>query len=132
MTAAVNVYEAFPPNGGLAVKIPKWATKANIIGWISSVYLAWTEATYGDLRVAIVGQGATFATTYDETARGGSSGDLTRYTYNVGGSIDIPDAIRGTTQTFRLEGRRFGAYPSLKADSRTANFVRIRFEEAPI
>lgn len=132
VTAANNVYQAFPANGSLSVKIPKWATKANVIGWISSLYLDNVDVAYGDITVTLVGQGSIPVTTYDESANGGFVGDLTRYGYNLGGSIAIPSAVRGTTQTFQIQTRSYITSQRLKSDDRTANFLRIRFEESPV
>jgi hypothetical protein len=133
ISSATGVFDSpFPSNASFNVKIPKWATSANIVGWISSLYLLGGEASYGELAASLVGYGQTFSTIFDETASG-TSGDQTRYSYNIGGSIAIPSAIRGTAQTFRFVGRiNLAGLASLKADDRTSSFVRIRFEESPV
>lgn len=134
MLAATNVYEDFPPNSSYSVKIPKWATKAGVIGWLSAIVIQGAPlSAYGDFRLTIVGAGSTPVTTFDDMSQGGST-DWTRYGYNVGGVVAIPAGVRGTTQVVKFETRGYNApvWSTLKSDDRTTNFIRVRFEESPV
>lgn len=133
-TAATNVYESFPPNASYNVKIPKWATKASVGGWVESLVIQGGALNaYGDMMIELGAAGQTPVTTFDETSQGASY-DWTRYGYNLGGAIAIPSAARGTTQALRIRSRSYSspAYSNLKSDDRTTNLIRIRFEESPV
>lgn len=134
MTAATNVYETFPSSASHSINIPKWATKASIIGWVSSIYLNNVDITYGDFAAFISGAGQTPVTTFDESANGSFDGDLSRFGYNVGGSIAIPSEVRGTTQTVSLKVRSYWNpnYSNFKTDDRTTSVLVVRFEESPV
>ena len=85
-----------------SVDVPEWATKANVRG--SLISLVHENEGYGQFRIAIVGSGAA----YPSLLRSGDHTSTTWHDFidqDLGGYIDIPSALRGTTVTFRVEAQ---------------------------
>lgn len=124
----INTYENWPTSASFSVAVPKWATKAKIFAYVEGA--RQIKAGNGSLRVTIVGVGSTTVTDINESDPAGTAAD--RRGYNVGGSIDIPLASRGTTKTIKMEGavKDSGSAAFLSTDVYTSSMIRVRFEES--
>lgn len=122
-------YEVWPSALTFQVDIPEWATTAKVMSFVEGPQLQ--KAGIGALRVTLVGAGSTAATNLNESA---PTSGVDRKSYNVGGKIDIPANLRGTTATIRMEGMvaNTGSQGFLIADTYTGGVLRVRFEEAAI
>lgn len=124
-----GVYERFPNVNVLTVKIPDWAVKAKIIGYVEGLKLL--KAGDGDLRVNISGESlSTPITDFDENAAGAGN---ERRSYNLGGEIDVR-SVAGQTKTFIVQGRPNATADkgALVADGRSSVGLFVQFEERPI
>lgn len=124
-----NEYQNFPNDALFSLKIPKWATRMHVDGWVEG--LKKVAAGTAVFRIVVRGAGTSSVTNIDEDAPGGASD---RFQVLVGGSLDIPPAIRGTTQTVK-----FDATPTttaskgfLETHPTTGAFLRVTLEEKPV
>lgn len=124
-----GVYEGFPASDVVTAYVPEWATVAKVTGFLEGARL--TKAGQGKLRATIVGGGSTAATNVDESAPRNATD---RVSYNIGGSIDIPANLRGTTVAFRVEGTPNNTASKgflTTVSGATSALLQVIFEEEP-
>lgn len=113
----------------ITVKVPSWAVKAKISGFVEGMRLH--EIGNGAIRAYVESDGrATAATQVVETAKAAVDD---RKSYSVGGIIDVKD-LRGTVQKFSIQAKANGSGDDnfLKFDANTGVFLSVYFEEQPI
>lgn len=93
-----------PPMSGPTIDIPEWATKAFISGTVSVVQIAPGGNARGDIRAGL-GALRTGATMWDYDTTGTTTPD--RQNLLLGGPLDIPASMRGTTQPLITEARGY-------------------------
>ncbi len=137
-----GAYERWPNKNVVATKIPEWAVRATIMGFVEGVILK--KAGAGKIRAAINNEGlATPVTNINESAPrprpdNNDDGkapqkDEDRVTYNIGGQIEIPKRLRGTRVGFCVEGTPENANSKgfLITTGSTSVMMQILFEEVP-
>lgn len=123
-----TTWTMFPQFTVLEVKVPTWATKVKVIGYIEGLRL--DKAGAGSISAYIEGTSlAGFQTNIDEYV---PNNQKDRRSYNVGGEIDVT-SLRGQTRRFSLRGMVANAASSgfLLADSSTQAMLSLYFEETP-
>lgn len=122
-------WENFPGSAAFTVDIPSWAVRAKIQGFVEGLRL--TKAGTGALRVVLVESGA--ATELTNLDEGNPNNVEDRASYNLGGEIPIDSSVRGTTATFRIQGRagNAGSAGFLKLDGNSSALLSILLEEQP-
>jgi hypothetical protein len=126
LNPAVDAYELFPQGCFVDVDIPSWAVTCKIMGFVEGLRL--TKAGNGKLRVAFVNGNATQVTAVDDDA----DTYPVRRSYNVGGEVAVPSAIRGNRgERIRFEGtiNNSGSSGFLTTDVSSSGALLIRFEE---
>lgn len=102
MRAWPNLSQA--AQGQIWMRVPEWASRANIIGTWGQVRAAHNTNTWGQLRVGLEGNGLWVGTRETRfTERDGFSG---RKHYVSGGEVTIPEAMRGELVDVVFQGRR--------------------------
>lgn len=125
-------WEAFPNGANWDFDVPTWCSQVSIQAtWAQLDHISANEDAYGHLR-AKFGDLATPRTLYNVDW----VGTPTRHTMVAGGTLTIPEAMRGTTQTLEFQGARAstGGSPDgrLEADAATAFMVIVTFREVPV
>lgn len=124
-----TTYQNWPILAKMQVDIPKWAVRAKVTGFVEGLRLE--DAFTGGLRVILEESGvATEQTQVNENAPNNA---LDRRSYNLGGEIPIPSNLRGTTVTFRVQGKaaNSGVFGHLKTDAAASASLRVLLEEVP-
>lgn len=121
-------WERFPDVGVVTVKIPPWAVKAKVMGFVEGMRL--DKAGKGKLRPYIEGQSLPGAVTNVDEFVPNTQDD--RRAYNVGGEIDVT-SVAGTTKTFSVQGQANASDDKgfLKTDDLTSVMLWVLFEEQP-
>lgn len=123
-----NSWERFPDVNALSVKIPDWAVKAKVMGFVEGLRL--DHAGNGSLQPYIVGTSLVGGTTnLDEFA---PKNQKDRRTYNVGGEIDVT-SVAGTTKGFAVRGKAGDSDSKnfLLSNAATSVMLQVYFEEQP-
>lgn len=118
-----STYGTWPAAATVSVYIPKWATKAHIRADVVQ-YVVKGGNTTGTLRANLGGL-VTQVTSFDENY----SGNAFRNALTIAGTVDIPANLRGTTQTFKVEGRRSQNTGYIDADAYTTSLLDVTFAE---
>lgn len=124
-----TAYASWPILLKLDVDVPEWAAQAKITGFVEGLRLE--NDGEGALRVVLVETGVgTEATNINESAPDDAAD---RRSYFLGGEIPIPSAQRGTTCTFRVQGKVITHTSDgfLKTDSNASGSLRILLQEVP-
>lgn len=128
LNSVTPAVERFPDVAVLTVKVPKWAVRAKVIGYVEGVRL--DKAGVGGLRPQIASQGIVGATTNIDEYTPKTQRD--RRTYNVGGEMDVR-TLQGQTVTFNVYA--FAATTAdknfLLCDANTSVALSVYFEEIP-
>jgi hypothetical protein len=124
-----GAYERFPNVPILSVKVPEWAVKAKIMGYIEGLKL--TKAGDAKLRVSV--EGSALNTPYTDVDENAAGTGNERRAYNVGGEIDVT-SVAGQNKVFSVYGTPVATADkgALVADARTSVGLFIQFEERPI
>lgn len=125
-------WEAFPNGANWDFEVPTWCAQVQIQAtWAQLDHISDNHDAYGHLR-AKFGDLVTPRTLYNVDW----VGTHTRHTMVAGGTLDVPESMRGTTQTLELQGARASSGGSadgrLEADSATAFMVVVTFREVPV
>lgn len=117
-------WRTFPAKASWDVDVPEWATHAIVLAiWTG---LAVTDGNViGDVRAEVAGV-KTQATAFNYLAQGGD-----RQTIGASGTLAIPAARRGTSQTVMAEGRRRGGNTNISADGNSSFHLDVEFVENP-
>lgn len=123
-----GTYERWPNAGILTIKVPTWAVKAKVFGFVEGAKLL--KAGNNKLRVYIEGTALVSTITNVGEQAPGASGD--RRGYNILGEIDVT-SIQGQTVTFSIQGspNTTGDKSSLSTDTATSAAIQVYFEEQP-
>lgn len=121
-----------PPMSGPTIDIPDWATQCFINGLVSVVQVPAGGNARGDLRAGL-GSLRTAATMYDYDTTGITGQD--RQNLVFGGALDIPAAMRGTTQPLVSEARGYtvasGNTIPIYAELYSTVSVQVEFQAKP-
>lgn len=123
-----GTYERWPNVPVLSVKVPDWAVKAKISGFVEGARL--TKGGYARLRAQVEGTSlATALTNVDEFFTAGSAD---RRAYQIGGEIDVT-SVAGTTKVFSVYGTptNDASKGALTTDASTSVMLQVYFEEVP-
>lgn len=101
LDGVAGTFERWPNENVLTTKIPTWATKAKITGFVEGARLS--KAGGAKLRAMVTGEGISTPVTNVDESNPRNAND--RVTYNIGGVINIPARLRGTAASFAVEGR---------------------------
>lgn len=112
----------FPSASAGTIAIPSWATRAYVTATLQGPRVSGS-AVAGNLQVRL-GDQATSSTSYNEQ----TAGD-TRRNWTMSGPVPIPSAMRGTTQSLRVYGRKTGGGGSLLADKEVQTMFDVEFVE---
>lgn len=123
LTGAPAVQD-WPNSFTWSIDIPKWATKMKVMGTLNA--LTSLLAAAGNLYINVTNVGTTPATPWDEPAPSGASD---RKSYGVGGTLTIPSAYAGTTQTLKFRANANSVNSALRADVYASTQVLVLFEE---
>lgn len=130
-TATENVWERFPDVAVLTVKIPEWAVRAKVMGFVEGLRIkkdgqAELQPYLGNVTSSTHLGGLT---TIDEDV---PKNVKDRRSYSVGGEIDVSD-VAGTTQTFAVRGRALNSASKdfLITNDKTSVMLSVYFEEVP-
>lgn len=121
-TVTSSTMIAFTPQANRTVVIPSWATKVKVIAHIAGAR-AVTAALVGTLR-ADLGTLTTQEAAQDMDAE-------TRHTLLVADTLDVPVAMRGTSQVLALKAKRLSGTGSLATDAYSTVLWDIEFLETP-
>lgn len=123
-------FQRFPDANAITVKIPSWAVKAKIMGFVEGMKLQSSGA----------GKFQPYMTTGDGRATGEATNIVEtipahaneRRTYNVGGIIDVTD-IAGQTHSFAVQAKSnsSGDNGFITTDAQGSVFLSVYFEEQP-
>jgi hypothetical protein len=123
-------YEVWPDASAKQVEVPEWASMCYVDGFINGFVDGNSTQTRARIRVSCLtapgGAIATSYTQYDESALG-------KKNVNLGGTMKIPAAMRGTTQQFEISATTLGAGDNegLATVVQTSCMVHLRFVEEP-
>lgn len=106
-----STYVTFPSSGSWSVEVPSWATHAILRADATGV--RFNAAISGDFRVSLGTESGTICP-FDVAPSGGAKD---RGNFTAVAEIEVPAALRGTTQTFAMEGRRSGGDANSTLDS---------------
>lgn len=122
-----GVYEYWPDNSQVLVKIPKWASYAYIDGSVNGFQDSSSDATKAEMRIGSAAMNVYTPTTKYSAIIAG------RASVNIGGRIFIPEAYRGTSQNFQISAtpQDAASVNDLTTDAWTNCQVHIRFTEEP-
>ena len=126
LNSAANVFTNFPPNDALTVRVPEWATKAVVMGFVEGLYK--TKLGFGELAITIRDKGISgIVTPIDEPAPAGN-GD--RVAYNVAATLDVT-SVRGQTVSFATLGRPLNtaSVGFLQSNANTTVGMTVQFKE---
>lgn len=126
-TLGETVMTVWPYALNQQVRVPEWATKANVHVTVAGAYYGPGNAR-GDIRVDIGGQ-KTQVTVYDV-----ESTQLSRADVHAGGSINIPASMRGATVNVFSEARKYtdpGINTQLVSDGNTTCIMTIQWRATP-
>lgn len=124
-----GVYERWPNVAVLTVKVPSWAVKAKISGFVEGARLE--KAGIGKLRAYVEGTALSTPVTNVDEYNPNTVRD--RRSYVIGGEIDVRD-IAGTTKTFSVEGTPNNDASKgflVAAGGSTSVLLQVYFEEQP-
>jgi hypothetical protein len=124
-------WHRFPDANVITVKIPSWAVKAKIMGYVEGIKLyAAGSARIQPYMTTGDGRATTEITNVNENAPGTSAD---RRSYNVGGSFDVRD-IAGETHSFgvRAQDTNSSYDAFLRVISSSSAFLQVYFEEQPV
>lgn len=122
-TLTSSAFVTFPSVATWSVDVPSWATHA--IVRIDGAGLKNSVACAGQFRASLGGELGQ-STTYDvDTPASGYN----RNPVLAAGTIAIPDALRGTTQTLKLEGKKTSGSGALTSDTGTSVVALVQFIE---
>jgi hypothetical protein len=127
LNSGAGVYEQFPNGVFYSVDIPSWAVVAKVSGFVEGLRLK--SAGVGALRIGFNGTtSATQPTNINEAQY--VTGAYDRRTYNLGGTIAIPAAFRGTTKIIEMQGTFTSGSGFLATDTLSSGLIQVYFEEA--
>lgn len=109
------------------IEIPEWATRAIVRADVSSTILKAGNAS-GTFIVTVNGANASQYASFDENYTGSPA----RTNLVTIGDVSIAEAIRGTTVTFAMKGRRTSGVGYLDADVYTSTLIDIEFIEEAV
>lgn len=121
----------WPSIMNLDVDIPEWATHVQFRALLGGV--VWGAGTgvrnaNGDLRIEINNEIFTQATAYNLSTDTGTD----RVTLMAGSpGVAIPAAMRGTTQSVRVEGRKTSGNSNLQVDAAAMLSLEVKFTQQP-
>lgn len=124
-TQTLNTWTTWPAQVTRSVEIPAWATRVSLVGSLGGVVLR-NAGFVGYVRLKL-GTLLTPAAGVDLNAAAG--GNPQRVNISVGGSIEIPANLRGTTQTLTAEVQRLGETGALESYSYSLHTLDVEFEE---
>lgn len=119
---------SFPDSAGWQIDIPSWATRAIVTAWISGVLFKGNTAGSVTTKVGSI---STPAVGWNESVASGFDKGI----LNASGEIAIPAAMRGTTQTVKVDAAISGSPPAppyahdVQANQWTHATVDITFME---
>lgn len=118
-----SAYVTWPAVSATAVEVPEWATHATVrIDSVGTVYTADNVSGFHRVSLGTVkGQGVPY------NCAAGAGAD--RRDFVAIDTIAIPEALRGTTQTVALEGRRSSGAGFLRTDAYVTIVVDVEFVE---
>lgn len=120
----------WPAYTTMDVYVPPWATEAIVRADLSGIAYGASGINspnvWGTLRL-MLGTVLTQETSYNVSTEAGA--DTT--TLLAGDRIAIPAAIRGTTQTLRIQGRKSGGNTSLTQNTGTTCALSIQWRQKP-
>lgn len=122
-----------PPEASWNVKIPKWATRVILEGYVSGLYLTDTSAGGGSAQGAVrVGIGAVFSNDSQWRADANAANKPITQSGVCGGEFAIPEAMRGTTVALTGQAWRTSLIGMTAMTTTTTAFVvKATFFEAP-
>ena len=133
----VTDWEEFPNGASWDIDVPDWASQAVVSFTFGGLqYLTSggngtgsnTDAQ-GFLRATLGSQSTDSIRYWVRT----ESGQYSRVTYSGGDTLDLAVAVRGTTQTLKLEGSGVANYKgSLEADGGAGVVAQVLFREVPV
>jgi hypothetical protein len=118
------------PNYTANIFIPEWATRVEGFARVHGA-LVMNNVVYGDYRIQF-GTITSGVASYDFNEFGTANNGLRVPTLSCVIGAAIPDAMRGTTQTVLMQGRKIREPGFLRADSGTQVEYDLNFEERPI
>lgn len=116
----------WPPEANWSVRIPKWATYLELDIVVYGAHVL-NDSFWGDLRPVIAG------VTQPLVPIDTNKADLVETSENlwVGGEYYLAPAIRGTTQTIKIQGRSNGEPGTLQSYWYTNTVARFKFKQTP-
>lgn len=123
-------YEVWPDASAAQVEVPSWASMCYVDGFINGFTDGDNARTRARIRVSSLtapgGAIATSYTQYDQSALGIKN-------VNLGGTMKIPAAMRGTTQQFEISATTVDSASNLGLATLTTTsvMVHLRFVEEP-
>lgn len=123
-------YEVWPDSSIKQVEVPEWASMCYVDGFINGFNDGNDLRTQARIRVSsLTAPGGAIAvsyTMYDES-------ELGKKNVNLGGTMKIPAAMRGTTQQFEISATTLDSASNLglATVATTSCMVHLRFVEEP-
>lgn len=121
-----TTFKTWPTVATTNVNVPVWATHAVVTGTVYGAAMR-TGDVWGDLRVTL-GTVSAPVSSYDENW----SGNPYRIALGAGGTIVIPDAMKGTTVAVKIEGKRSGGAGNLTAQAGVTSVIDVQFVERAV
>ena len=121
-TVASSSWTDWTPQANRSIVIPTWATQVKVIGIVSGMGVA-SSATKGIMRFWLGSLGGQY-TAFDLDAS-------TRATLVTSDTLAVPAALRGTTQTLKLQAARSTGTGNIATDTSSTVIWDVEFLQVP-
>jgi hypothetical protein len=118
-----STFATWPDVATWQIQVPAWATEAVVTAQVFGAATRDADV-WGETRI-VLGTLSGTAAAYDVNA----DANPARVTLGAAATLAIPSAMRGTTQTIRLEGRRSGGTGHLTGQDGVFTTLLVNFKE---
>lgn len=128
----IGVRHRFPDRTVAQIEIPSWANTIKVLGFVEGLRLPNDRSGAAGLRVAVGNAtGAALIATGETNVNEQNTSGFQRRTYTIGGSMEVPTALRGTIRHFFVEANIVSdTYRGfLATDEYSGVMLQVTFEE---